>query len=55
MDDTLSIYIIRIKGSSFYTLVQIFPEYAWARFSQRGLTKATGVLHGFRVHVLCTS
>ena len=29
MDDTLSIYIIIIKGSSFYTLVQIFPEYTW--------------------------
>ena len=31
MDDTLSIYIIRIKGSSFYTLAQIFPEYTLVR------------------------
>ena len=37
MEDTLSIYIFRIKGSSFYTLVQIFPEYTWVRFSPRGL------------------
>ena len=34
MDETVSIYIIRIKGSSYYTLVQFFPEFhTWVRFS----------------------
>ena len=34
MDETVSIYIIRIKGSSYYTLAQIFPEFhTWVRFS----------------------
>ena len=34
MDETVSINIIRIKGSSYYTLVQFFPEFhTWVRFS----------------------
>ena len=34
MDETVSIYIIRIKGSSYYTLAQFFPEFhTWVRFS----------------------
>ena len=37
MDETLSIYIIRIEGSSYYTLVQFSSEFhTWAWFSLKG-------------------
>jgi len=37
MDETASGYIIRIKGSSYYTLAQIFPDFhTWVRFSLEG-------------------
>ena len=35
----MSIYIIRIKGSSYYTLAGTFPEFhKWVRFSLEGET-----------------
>lgn len=47
MDKTVSIYIIRIKGSSYYTQAQLFPELhhdKWVRFSLQGkqYLKVTG-------------
>ena len=39
MDETLSIYIITIKGSSSYSLSQLFFEFhTWVRFSLEGET-----------------
>jgi len=39
MDKTLSIYIVTIKGSSYYTLAQFFSEFhTWVRFSLEGET-----------------
>ena len=37
MDETLSIYIIRIEGSSYYTLAQFSSEFhTWVWFSLKG-------------------
>ena len=37
MDETLSIYIIRIEGSSYYTLAQFSSEFhTWVQFSLKG-------------------
>ena len=37
MDETLSIYIIGIEGSSYYTLAQFSSEFhAWVQFSLKG-------------------
>ena len=37
MDETFSIYIIRIKGSSHYTLAQFSSEFhTWVQFSLKG-------------------
>ena len=33
MDETLSVYIIGIKGSSYYTHAQFFFSDTWVRFS----------------------
>ena len=43
MDETLPIYIIRIKGYSHYTLAQFFPEFhTWVWFSLEGETIQKG-------------
>ena len=37
--EIVSVYIIRIKGSSYNTLVQIFPEFhTWVQFNLEGET-----------------
>ena len=39
MDETFSVYVIKIKGSSYYTLAHFFSEFhTWVRFKLRGAT-----------------
>lgn len=52
MDETVSIYIIRIKGSSYYTLVQFFPEFhTWVRFSLKNKQYAKRDMRGSKEEV----
>ena len=45
MDESLSIYMIRIKDSSYYTHAQFFSEFqTWVQFSLEGEIISRGVI-----------